>query len=51
MIDQEKQSLLKEMEYLYQTLSSIKAIAPFDAAYELANAACNAYLKNREKEK
>lgn len=51
MIDQEKQSLLKEMEYLYRTLDSIRVISPFDTAYELANAACIAYLENRKKEK
>ncbi len=51
MIDQEKQSLLKEMEYLYQSLNRIADISSFDTAYELARAACTAYLENRKREK
>lgn len=45
------EALRAEMQYLYESLHRIKVIAPFDAAFEIASAACSAYYANREREK
>jgi len=50
-MDNKEPQLRAEMEYLYKSLHRIVVISPYDTAYEIALAACNAYAANREREK
>lgn len=50
-METQETKLRVEIEYLYSALHRIMVISPFDTAYEIALAACNAYSANRKQEK